>query len=116
MQYYTRKQYMNNEIDHTSYYAQFITPHTIGFVKKHFPIEKLIKSKCEHFNDLVRMERDTWIWDQTPINVELYNDLEYPHNKGTGKRVLPSQASRTCVGKACARIILDKYKKENNLE
>lgn len=85
---------------HQKYFAQFVTEKTISFVHREIGVEKLLKSKCEYLNDVVRWRygasRD-WTWDFTPINTVLANEL--------GENNSP--ATRTCVGKAAARIILE---------
>jgi hypothetical protein len=54
----TRKQYLNDEISHSEYYAQFITDTMISNVKNNIGIERIKKSKDEHFNDIPLKEWD----------------------------------------------------------
>ena len=48
---YTRKQYMNNEVSHEDYYAQF-GKHLMNVVRNNIGIERILKSTDEHFNDI----------------------------------------------------------------
>ena len=82
---------------HQKYFAQFVTEKTFFFVHGEIGVEKLLKSKCEYFNDVVKMQDWGWTWDLSPINTVLAKEL--------GEN--SSQATRTCVGKAAARIILE---------
>lgn len=100
----TRKQYMEDASNlHYEYYLQFVTEATFRFVKEVITMEKLRASKDVHLNDLpFRHTAKGWIWDNSPMNVSLYRTLG-----GCSERVLPSQASHTCVGKAAARYLLE---------
>jgi len=96
----TRTEYMENSSElHHAYYSQFVTPQTIAFVKSRIGLKRLQASTCEHLNDVVKWEQGgrTWLWDRSPINSTLAKEL------GEGN----SQTTRTCVGKAAARIILE---------
>lgn len=95
----TRTEYMDNSKElHHKYFSQFVTPQTIAFVKSQIGLKRLQQSTCEHLNDVVRWEQGgrTWLWDRTPINAPLAKEL----GEGT------SMATRTCVGKAAAKMIL----------
>jgi hypothetical protein len=97
----TRTEYMENASElHDEYYRQFVTPQTIAFVESNIGLKRLQASTDEHLNDVVRWEQGgrTWLWDRTPINTTLAKEL----GEGT------SQSTRTCVGKAAARIILER--------
>ena len=99
----TRDQYMDNSSElHHAYFSQFVTPSTIAFVSSHIGLKRLQASTDEHLNDVVRWEQGgrTWLWDRAPINTVLAKEL------GEGQ----SQSTRTCVGKAAARIILEQAK------
>lgn len=96
----TRSEYMENSRErHDAYYRQFVTPATIAFIESNIGLEKLQKSTCEHLNDVVRWEQGgrTWLWDRSPINTQLAKEC------GEGL----SMSTRTCVGKAAARMILE---------
>ena len=108
----TRKEYMKDSGNlHHTYYAQFITESTMHFVRERIGIEKLLTSKDKHFNDIIKHSRNGaggWIWDFTPVNIELMRELGECH-----KGYLPSQATYTCVGKAAARILILEYLQDN---
>ena len=96
----TRTQYMENSSElYHDFFAQFVTGETIAFVKNHIGLKRLQASTCEHLNDVVKWQQGgkTWLWDRTPINASLAKEL------GEGN----SMSTRTCVGKAAARIILE---------
>ena len=84
---------------HHAYFSQFVTESTRRFVISHIGLKRLQASKDEHLNDVVKWEQGgrTWLWDRTPINSALAKEL------GEGR----SMASRCCVGKACARMLLE---------
>ena len=103
MTHITRTEYMENASElHHKFFSQFVTPQTIAFVKSQIGLKRLQASTCEHLNDVVQWEQGgrTWLWDRTPINTTLVKEL----GEGT------SQSTRTCVGKAAARIILEREK------
>jgi hypothetical protein len=81
---------------HHEYYSQFVTDSTIAFVAQNIGLKRLRASTDPHLNDVVRMKRNGWVWDYTPINTHLAKEL------GEGD----SLSTRTCVGKAAARIML----------
>lgn len=100
----TRKEYMKNSSElFRPYYRQFVTSETLAFVKNRIGMEKLRRSTCEHLNDVVMWERGgrTWLWDHSPINLQLARELGE-----VSPNALPSQSTRTCIGKAAARILL----------
>lgn len=102
----TREEYMKDSNNlHHAYYSQFITESTKQFILNNIGIELLKKSQDKHFNDIIKHSRNTWIWDRTPINLVKARELE-----GIGQGYLPSQSFHTCVGKACARILLEEFK------
>jgi hypothetical protein len=102
----TRKDYMNNsaELYHT-YYSQFVNESTLQFVRDRIGMRKLKASKCKHFNDVAKFSRGgagNWVWDYSPINMELAVELGE-----VSAGYIPSDCTRTCAGKAAARMLLD---------
>ena len=91
------------------YYAQFVTEDTKSFILRDLTVEKIkkaIESGDEHlnkigipFNNMCR--GGSWWWDHAPINLQLARELG-----AVGERSLPSQSTRTCVGKAAAKILI----------
>lgn len=105
----TRKQYMENssELFH-AYYMQFVTESTKHFIVNSVGMAKIRKSKDGHLNDVAKISRggaETWVWDSSPVNIDLMRKLGEVSERG-----LPSQSAHTCVGKACARDLLNKEK------
>jgi hypothetical protein len=102
----TRKDYMNDSSAlHHRYYSQFVNGSTLQFVKDRIGMRKLKASKCEHLNDVAKHSRGgagNWVWDYSPINMELAVKLGE-----VSAGYIPSDCTRTCVGKAAARMLLD---------
>jgi len=102
----TRSEYMRNSSKlHNEYYSQFVTESTIDFINNRVGIDKLKKSTCKHFNDIVSHSNGgagSWVWDFTPINLELARELGEIYPRGLG-----SPSTHTCIGKAAARMILN---------
>ena len=101
----TRKDYMSNSGElHHKYYSQFVTESTLDFIKRNIGIDKIKASKDKHLNDIVKISNTTgtWTWDFSPINLELARELGevWPNS-------FPSQSTRTCVGKAAARMLVE---------
>lgn len=105
----TRKEYMENSSElFNAYYSQFITQATTDFILRNIGMEKLRSSKCEHLNDLYKHSNNGaggWIWDCTPINLDLARELGE-----VSAGYLPSPAFHTCVGKVCAKNLLNAEK------
>jgi hypothetical protein len=104
----TRTEYLSNSSElFDAYWRQFVTGQTIRFVKSSIGVEKLRASTCKHLNDVVKWQNGgcLWLWDYSPINTELLKEL--------GESDCPS--TRTNVGKAAARIILESVKNDTVL-
>jgi len=108
----TKKEYMNNSSElHHEYHAQFVTEGTKRFILSSLSIEdikKALESGDEHLNKIKipynNMSRGGgWWWDDAPMNVMLWKEANGYENK----RILPSQATRTCVAKAAAKILTE---------
>ena len=106
----TRKQYMNNEINHHDYYSQFITED----VKKHLEMnigkEKILKSKDEHFND-IKLE----LWDNLYLptdSAEMVTIANGHEVKREGHKVTMcySLSDKVCIYKTLAKTIRDSVK------
>ena len=52
---YTRKQYMDNEVSHAEYYAQFGI-HLIKLVENRIGKKRILESSDPHFNDIPWVE------------------------------------------------------------
>ena len=105
----TRQDYMKNSSElHHAYYMQFVTEETKRFVLNRIGMNKLIRSDCKHFNDIIKHSNNGlggWIWDYSPVNMELVYQLNE-----TKIGCLPSLSFYTCVGKACARWLVEQHK------
>lgn len=101
----TRADYMkNSEALHHAFFSQFVTDETLSFVKNKIGMEKIRASKDAHLNDVVKWDRgNSWLWDFSPMDVEKAKQLGE-----VSPKALPSQSTRTCVGKAAARILLER--------
>ena len=104
---YTRKQYMDYEVSHQEYYAQFVTESTRRYVFSEFSAEELKQAfaEDEHLNNLKipfnnHGSGGNWWWDYTPIDTSSFEEIGECDNCAT----------RTCVGKAMAKIMVDEIK------
>ena len=107
----TRAEYMNSSGElFNAYYGQFILPETESFILSRIGLKKLMKSRDEHFNDIIKHSNGGaggWIWDHTPININLAREAGEISPRGMG-----SQSTHTCVGKVCARQLLAETQKK----
>jgi hypothetical protein len=96
----TYNEYMkDSENLHHDFFAQFITEQTKQFVKTRIGIDKLKSSKCLYFNDIIKHNSGGgWLWDASPFNTTLAKEAGMIH--------INTPSVHTCVGKACARILL----------
>ena len=100
----TREQYMENSTElHHEYYLQFAMDQSYNFVRNSIGIKLLQASNDKYFNDIIKHSRGGsggWIWDSTPVNLNLMRELGEANSLST----------HTCVGKAVAREILRQSK------
>ena len=62
---WTRKQYMNGECSHRTYYAQFVTPSVLDAVRQHITVDRLVRARDqEYFNPIPLVE-----WDRLSSHV-----------------------------------------------
>ena len=54
-----RSDYVSGANTHREYYAQFVTPYIKRQLVLRFKLPKILKSTCEHFNDI-----PLWQWDR----------------------------------------------------
>jgi len=102
MKLITRKEYMQNSSRlFNEYYSQFATEQTKQFIINRIGVDKIKKSKCPHLNDTANHSRGGWVWDYSPINLTLARQAGE-----VGRNSLPSPATHTCIGKACAKLML----------
>lgn len=97
MALFTRKQYMDNEVDHQTYYAQFATPPVVNFVRSMIGEAAIRASTDEHFNDI---PLSRWGGLHESIRAMVGKRINESNN-GCGV----SRSESTCVAKAAARII-----------
>jgi hypothetical protein len=97
---YTRQDYMNGKCNHKTYYEQFVTPNVLTKVQSSIGLDRLLKSKDPHFNDIY-----LGAWDKL---------ASYFHQecreifKTTGG--YPCLADGACIGKAAARLLIKDLK------
>lgn len=94
-----RIDYMNNDISHREYYAQFVTEATKRIVLRYIGLEKLLENTCEHFSDNMPLRS----WDTIPHKFN--NQLAL-----CGDWL--SMAGWVCIAKEAARQIVEDYNKE----
>lgn len=102
----TREDYMKDGSNlHQAYYSQFITPRTIAFIKANVTLKRLRASTDRHLNDIVKTSsgpNGSWFWDNTPFNIDKAQAAREVSNGCSG-----SKNTRTFIGKACAKMLMD---------
>ena len=93
----TRKQYMNKECTHDEYYSQFVNSNVIDAVNLCIGNDKILSSKCEHFNDIPLKN-----WDDMNLTIRALCGRSIANANGTGGISL---SDTVCVAKAAARQI-----------
>jgi hypothetical protein len=89
----TRQDYISNKINHREYYGQFVTDSIKQTVISCIGLDKIKKSKDEHFNDI-----PLGYWDACWIPHEVRELLKEANDFWT-------LAGQTCILKECARQI-----------
>lgn len=112
----TRKEYMADSSNlHHAYHSQFVTESTKQFVLSSLSVDqirKAIDSGDKHLNEIKipynNMSRGGgWWWDGAPYNLEMMREAGE-----VSERCLPSLATRTCVGKAAAKMLVEEHAKK----
>ena len=107
----TRVEYMNNSSElHHAFYSQFVTESTKRFILSELTVEQIeeaLNSGDKHLNEIkIPFNKmgsgGSWWWDYAPINLKLARELGC-----VGQNSIPSQSTKTCIGKACARMLVD---------
>ena len=94
---YTRKQYMDNEVSHAEYYAQFGI-HLIKLVENRIGKKRILESSDPHLNDIPWVE-----WDMLESSVRrLVGGMLREYN---GPKAGVSLSDCVCAAKSAARII-----------
>ena len=104
----TRKEYLNGEINHHDYYSQFVTESSKEFIKRSLKVEDIKKALDGGDTALNKIKipynnlttGGGWWWDGTPVNIEALKSCEETD----------TPATRTCVGKTAARILVENEK------
>jgi len=105
----TRQQYLNGDITHRDYYAQFITPEMVEQVKNNIGIDRIKASNDEHLNDIPLKDwdnlsghsfRGSEMIGKPQVSKEFY-ELCKQANEGI------SSATLTCVYKEIARQLVE---------
>jgi hypothetical protein len=101
MDMYTRKQYMNRECDHQTYYAQFVTESHRRLVDNVFKVERLASYKDQvYFNDAANQR-----WDNLAGICHQYTDRSKLKQAGEGW----SLTTNICILKEAARQLVEAY-------
>lgn len=104
----TRAQYMNREIDHKSYYRQFVTETTIADVVRVFGIEALDRAfaRDEHLNSIPLARWDSFSWyPVTPTGV--YRQPRSGSDSGPFRSTLAvDREALTAAGETLTRAVL----------
>ena len=94
---YTRKQYMDNEVSHAEYYAQFGI-HLIKLVGNRIGKKRILKSNDPYFNDIPLAE-----WDRLEPSVRQF--VGGMIRECNGPKAGVSLSDCVCAAKSAARII-----------
>jgi hypothetical protein len=101
----TRKQYMNKEVSHQDYYAQFVTETILDTVRSRIGTKRILKSTDPHFNDIPLQ-----LWDNLApaIRMTCGKSLSVSNASTCSREVKLGGVSLSdcvCVAKAAAKII-----------
>jgi len=110
MKNYTRKQYMNDEISHRQYNAQFVNDKVKEKVLQYIGLKALLKSKDEHLNDIPMRKWDALggfafslgTMTSRPASIQ---PIDYKLLKDMGDGVSP--ASLVCIYKEAGRQLIE---------
>ena len=110
---YTRNQYMNHEISHREYYAQFVNEQVKNLVIRFIGKERLLKSKDEHLNDIPLKDWDllggfVFRGSEMVMKPTTIEPIDYKLIKEAGDGV--SSATLVCIYKEAARQLIEKFK------
>lgn len=95
---YTRKQHMDGECSHRTYYAQFVTPGVLDAVRRHFTVERLMRcSDQDYFNTIPLIQ-----WDRLAHAVPR---TQMMRDAGEGW----SLGSAVCILKEAGRQLVEAY-------
>jgi len=94
----TRQEYLEGKVSHREYHAQFVNETIKQNVLNHIGLDKLMKSKDEHLNDIPLA-----IWDAIPV----YNVS--PLMKEAGDYL--TLAGKVCICKEAAKQIIEENKR-----
>lgn len=98
----TRKAYMNGEVTHNEYYAQFCHQYIIDYVVNTFGAEKLKKAYSEDTNlNNIPLNR----WDSLAFGLKMDSDLMRQIATANGSGGV-SQSDLVCTLKCAARIAI----------
>jgi hypothetical protein len=103
---FSREQYLRQECDHDTFYAQFVTDGVVYVVLSAIGKERIIKSTNPHFNDIPLAE-----WDRLKdrvresMNGKMFKAMVCP-NYGKGK-ILFSLSDAVCIAKRAAKRVRD---------
>ena len=104
----TRAQYMGREIDHKSYYRQFVTETTIADVVRVFGIEELDRAfaKDEHLNSIPLARWDSFSW--YPVtSAGVYRQPSSGSDSGPFRSILAvDREALTAAGETLTRAVL----------
>lgn len=100
---HNRRAYMAREVDHQTYYAQFVTPEVERMVRNYIGEDKIKASADPHFNDI-----SLGLWDNVGrlLRGDVLRLLDWS-NASTTKDETPwhSLSDLVCIVKAAARKI-----------
>lgn len=101
---YNRKEYLNGEIHHREYYAQFVNANLRDYVRKSIGRKLIVESKDESFNDI-----PLDAWDSIAHTMRyLMNTEEFKYASDSKPGFINwSLSDGICIAKTAASIIRD---------
>jgi hypothetical protein len=102
---FTRKQYLDGECSHDTYYAQFVTDRVINHVLTYIGADTIRTSHDPHMNDILLHRWDRLIGIKDCIDTKLFkacNNVTYAED--CRDKFLWSLSDQVCIAKAAAKV------------
>jgi len=100
---WTRKQYVNGECSHRTYYAQFVNPAVVAMVKRAFTVERLVRCSDQDYFNTIPLHR----WDSMAMAAQAQSKQL---RKDTGEGL--SLTTGVCILKEAARQLVETHHAE----
>jgi len=98
---WTRKQYMNGECSHRTYYAQFVNTAIIHVVERRFTAERLVRCSDQDYFNTIPLHQ----WDQLIPAAQALSNQQQRKDAGEGW----SLSTGVCILKEAARQLVEAH-------